>query len=149
MKINVSYLIVGGELTFLSFKSFQNQFVVEHNSKYQVENGWIHHLDCIYIEIWHLWKTYSFLFFRFFIKKIGGIARGSWTFLIIIHTSLQINLFPLIYVNFRVKYFTEEMKLRDASFAGKFLAYIWNVSGVISGSSHKSTNVKPLQSRSN
>ena len=41
------------------------------------------------------------------------------------------------------------MKLRDTCFAGIFLAYIQNISGVISGSSHKYTNMKPLQSRSN
>ena len=59
----------------------------------------------MYIEIWHLWKTYIFLLFRFFIKKINGLAESRWPFLIIIHTLLQIILFPLICVNLRVDYF--------------------------------------------
>ena len=59
----------------------------------------------MYSGICHLWKKYSFLFFRFLIKKSTGLARNKWPLLIRIHMLLQINLFPLIYVNLRVKYF--------------------------------------------
>ena len=50
-------------------------------------------------------KTYSFLFFRFLINKSTGIAGSRWPFLIRIYTTLQMNWFPLIYINLRVKYF--------------------------------------------
>ena len=78
---------------------------MEHNRKEQVEYVWIHHLDCMYIVIWHLWKKYSFLFFWFLIKKGTGLAGSRWLLLIIIHMPLQINSFTLIYVNSRVRSF--------------------------------------------
>ena len=54
-------MIVGGrKLTFWYFEICQDQCFVYHHSKYQVENGWIHHLDCMNIKIWNLWKTYGF-----------------------------------------------------------------------------------------
>ena len=59
----------------------------------------------MYIEIWNLWKTYSFLFFWFLIKKSTGLAGSRWPLLIRIPTPLKINLFPLIYINLRVNYF--------------------------------------------
>ena len=105
MKINVSYLIWGRELTFRSFEMCKDNFFVECHSKDQVENGWIHHLHYMYNEIWHLWKTYSFLFLRFLIRKSTGVSGSRWSLLIRLHTTFKINLFPLVSINLRVESF--------------------------------------------
>ena len=78
---------------------------MEHHSKEQVYNGWIYHLYYMYVEIWHLWKKYSILLFQFFIRKSIGLAGRRWPLLIWIHTPLQINLFPLVFINLRVESF--------------------------------------------
>ena len=59
----------------------------------------------MYIKIWYLWKTYSFLFFRFLIKKSTDLSGSRWPLLIRIQTPLKINLFTFISINLMVKYF--------------------------------------------
>ena len=79
----------------------------------------------MYIEIWHLWKTYNLLVFRFLIKKSTGLAGSGWPLLIKIHTPLQINWFTLISIILRVNYFHTINKITGCLFC-RYISSIYS-----------------------